>query len=171
MSEDATIVSLQDYRDRKAAAKDHNEKEIWLVIKGKPISKSRPRFTRTGHVYTPQATRQAEQLIENEWIRQTNDRAPHTGPIMIHLQFVFTPPASWPKWKREQAAGGRILHTTKPDVDNLAKLVLDALNGHAWIDDSQISCTIATKHYGVEARTQIWIKNYDPTPTTNKETK
>ena len=171
MSEDASIVSMQDYRDRKAAADKGNDKEIRLMIKGIPIRKGRPRFTRTGHVYTPQATRQAERAIADAWIQSTNARAPHNGPIMIHLQFVFTPPASWPKWKREQAAGGRILHTTKPDVDNLAKLVLDALNGHAWIDDSQISCTIATKHYGIEARTQISITNYDPTPTTKGATK
>jgi Holliday junction resolvase RusA-like endonuclease len=39
-------------------------------------------------------------------------------------------------------------HVTKtPDVDNIAKLVGDALNGYAWHDDSQIAAVDVQKTY------------------------
>lgn len=36
-------------------------------------------------------------------------------------------------------------HVKKPDLDNVVKLVLDALNGVAWDDDQQVNCIFAKK--------------------------
>ena len=43
--------------------------------------------------------------------------------------------------------GGKLLPTKKPDVDNVAKSVLDALNGVAWLDDSQVVRLEISKSY------------------------
>ena len=45
----------------------------------------------------------------------------------------------------------------RPDVDNAAKAVLDALNGVAWEDDSQVERLGVEKSYGQEARTTVRI--------------
>ena len=42
---------------------------------------------------------------------------------------------------------GLVKHTVKPDIDNLTKAVLDALNGLAWYDDAQIVELNASKTY------------------------
>ncbi len=57
----------------------------------------------------------------------------HDGPVSVEVRAYFAMPASWPKWKREL---GEREHTSKPDSDNVSKLVLDALNHVAWRDDA-----------------------------------
>ena len=61
--------------------------------------------------------------------------------------------------KRNKAAAidGAIKKCSKPDVDNLAKTVCDALNGIAWLDDSQIVRMSAVKRYGSESYTTVKI--------------
>lgn len=49
-------------------------------------------------------------------------------------------------------------HLKRPDVDNLLKLVCDALNGVAWKDDSDIASIFAVKGYSEHPRTEIEIK-------------
>lgn len=38
----------------------------------------------------------------------------------------------------------------KPDVDNIAKAILDSLNGIAYKDDSQVTCITVFKQYAEE---------------------
>ena len=58
------------------------------------------------------------------------------------------PPKSFSKKKTARALDGLIQPTTKPDLDNVAKTVLDALNGVAWRDDSEITSLTVMKTYG-----------------------
>ena len=48
-----------------------------------------------------------------------------------------------------------VLHIYKPDADNLAKFVLDALNGHYYAADSQIYLLCVEKKYGDEDSVQV----------------
>lgn len=67
--------------------------------------------------------------------------APLTAPLFVTMEFVFPRPAA-KQWKSKPMP--REWKASKPDVDNLAKSVFDALNGILWADDSQIvRCTIA----------------------------
>jgi Holliday junction resolvase RusA-like endonuclease len=45
----------------------------------------------------------------------------------------------------------------RPDIDNYAKAILDALNGVMWADDGQIVQLTASKSYG-EPRVEIEIQ-------------
>jgi Holliday junction resolvase RusA-like endonuclease len=49
-------------------------------------------------------------------------------------------------------------HIKKPDLDNMAKSVLDALNGLAYIDDSQIYSLTLFKTYSEQPRTELFIE-------------
>ena len=52
---------------------------------------------------------------------------------------------------------GEIKHIKKPDLDNMAKAVLDALNGLAYIDDSQIYSLTLYKTYSEQPGTYLKI--------------
>jgi len=53
-----------------------------------------------------------------------------------------------------------VAHTSKPDLDNMVKLVKDALTGVFWRDDSQIDALDARKCYGDMPRTEVFIDAY-----------
>jgi Holliday junction resolvase RusA-like endonuclease len=70
-----------------------------------------------------------------------------SGPVSLVL--VCSMPR--PKYIKKDA----IWHTKKPDIDNLAKAVMDALNGIVWKDDSQICELSAVKIYDVTPGIQL----------------
>lgn len=101
-----------------------------FTIPGNPRPKERPRFGK-GRGYTTQATRDAEARVassfrDNLGVRHTIE-TPVTAPLRVRLRFF-----------RDSMR--------RVDLDNLAKIPLDALNELAWKDDSQIVSLIASKH-------------------------
>ena len=64
------------------------------------------------------------------------------APVEVRLVFSFPRPASKTKKRGENPPYPK---TGKPDADNLAKAVLDALNGLAWNDDSQVAVLYVAK--------------------------
>jgi Holliday junction resolvase RusA-like endonuclease len=89
-----------------------------LVVLGNPVGKGRPRCTGRG-AYTPKKTKDAERTISDFWW-EAHGSHPSPGLVAVHLTFMEGP------GQRAQ------------DIDNLAKLVLDALNGVAGEDDRQV---------------------------------
>ena len=53
---------------------------------------------------------------------------------------------------------GEVGYTKKVDADNLAKSVLDALNGIAYDDDAQVSLLLVYKAYAETARVEVQLK-------------
>ena len=49
-------------------------------------------------------------------------------------------------------------HTKRPDIDNLRKLVMDALTNVFWRDDSLVCEGTTIKKYSDQPRTEIRIK-------------
>lgn len=138
---------------------------VQLVVDGVPVAKGRARSTRAGHHYTPPKTREAEQRVVQEWVRVTRGtRAPYDGPVGISLFAFFPIPKSWPK-KRTRAAK---YHTTRPDLDNVLKLVKDALNGHAYVDDSAVVKIEATKSYTTGTGSMQVVLHFFPTEKGNE---
>jgi Holliday junction resolvase RusA-like endonuclease len=128
-------------------------------VPGVPRAKGRPRMTKAGHAYTPSKTAQAEESFLV--LAMAHFPRPLNGPLRLELSFTFPIPVSWPKRKRAAALNLEFGHTGRPDIDNLIKLVLDALNGRAWIDDRQIYSLEASKSYAEKAATRmtIWGQN------------
>lgn len=114
--------------------------QFTLHIPGKPRGKDRPRFVRkTGRTYTPKETVVAEERIREIW-REVGEPA-LSGPLRATMT-AFTPrPAShYLTDGVSLSAEGRrhpFPDNQKPDLDNVLKLCLDALNGHAFKDDVQ----------------------------------
>lgn len=71
--------------------------------------------------------------------------APFEGPIKLEIEFYIRRPGTL---LRKSSPVGNIYHAKKPDADNLAKAVMDALNPLGfWNDDSQVQSLLATKFY------------------------
>lgn len=49
----------------------------------------------------------------------------------------------------------------KPDADNIAKIVLDALNGLAYEDDKQVTGLLVTKKYSEQAKVIVEISEVE----------
>lgn len=121
---------------------------VSFTIPGAPQGKERPRFNRnTGRTYTPAKTRDYEKLVE--WAYKCEAHGVRfTGPISANIVAVYPVPHSWSKRQQAKATSGQQLPLVKPDLDNVAKAVLDALNGLAYRDDAQVTFLSICKRYG-----------------------
>ena len=125
---------------------------IYFKVMGEPVGKGRPRFSKRGdyvHAYTPKKTSDYEEKIKFEFMACNCEKMPVYGkgiPLKVEMVIAMQIPHSWSGKKREQARLGNIVPTKKPDVDNVIKQ-LDALNGLAFHDDSQIVEITAEKIY------------------------
>lgn len=128
-------------------------------VPGPVRGKGRPRFVRaTGHVYTPAETENYEAWIKANAKAAMKPGDMLVGPVGIYLDVAFEIPSSWSKKKRARAMIGELSPVKKPDIDNIVKIVTDALNGMAYFDDKQIcNCTVV-KHYAPEPRllVEVW---------------
>ena len=112
--------------------------EFTFVLDGDPVPKGRPRHGKWNS-FTPQRTRDAEQKIRDfagELLAE-----PFDVPVRVSLTF-------WCATRR------------RTDLDNLMKLVCDALNGIAYTDDHLIHSLRGRLHRraaGEHPRTEVRI--------------
>ena len=138
--------------------------EKTFIIPGKPFGKQRPRVTVNGkyaHAYTPAETKAYEELVKTEYIKQCSGKFDKNVPISLSIVALFEPPKSDSKKKRTQKINNEIYVTRKPDWDNIAKVICDALNGVAWVDDSQIVSGTVAKYYAEESKVLVFIKEIE----------
>lgn len=112
-------------------------KKTVFVVRGKVRGKPRPRVNRSGSVWTPAVFTEYERSIAEAYLRAGGEM--HEGQVRVHIATHRALPASKPKRIKAEP------DTVKPDVDNIAKIVLDALNGIAYKDDSQVTGLYVTK--------------------------
>ena len=113
-----------------------------IKVEGKIIGKQRPRANfRTGIIYTPSNTKKYERLIKSKVTQKVD------GAIAIDLECHFKMP-KWSNKKRKETVGKPTLK--KPDIDNITKIYLDALNKVAYDDDKQVYQISATKVWDTE---------------------
>mgnify|MGYP003353495899 CR=1 FL=1 len=119
-------------------------------IYGEPVAKGRPRYARRGNfvqTYTPKKTTDYESVIRENAKKAMGSSEPLETPLNVLLMFGMPIPSSTPKKLLEAHLDGSIKHTKKPDLDNLAKAVLDAMNGVVYLDDNQIVRLTIEKKY------------------------
>lgn len=117
-----------------------------IEIEIDPVAKSRPRFTKSGHTYTPAKTKNYEKAIKAELVAKRPEII--EGACHLDITFVRNIPKSWSKKKKQQAIDHEIRPVTRPDLDNYEKAVMDAANGFLYKDDSQIVSKNTRKIYG-----------------------
>lgn len=119
----------------------------------KIVGKARPRFNgKTGRVYTPKATADAERLISREafeaFANEGLDTIPKGVPVRLDVRALFRCPKAWTRAKHRALEAGDFFPCLKtPDGDNVLKLVCDALNGVAFEDDKQVYKASVLKKY------------------------
>lgn len=129
----------QDRADGSRGWTEHQPRTRFKVY-GKVRGQSRPRFTTRGKftmVYKDKRDVAYEQEIAKAY-REAGGTL-HTGAVEIHITAYRALPQSRPL---------KVTHepdTFSPDVDNLCKIFLDALNGVAYKDDAQVVYLIAKK--------------------------
>jgi len=127
---------------------------IKFTIPGEPKAKARPRVTKSGHAYTPDKTIEFENWVKLCY-QESCSEVFHDGEISASIVCYFRIPESKPKKKQLDMESGIIRPTKKPDLDNIAKSVLDALNGLAYRDDSQIVDLEISKYYSHAPCTKV----------------
>ena len=127
---------------------------LFFTIPGMPMGKARPRFRRNGMAYTPKETKQYEQKIKDIALHQANIcqyiKPSEDTPMRMHITAWYPIPASYSNKKRQQIQDGTLQPNKKPDLDNIMKIIADALNHIAYHDDKQIVECVLRKQYVTE---------------------
>ena len=126
-------------------------------IHGKVQAKQRPRFNGK-YAYTPEKTRNYESWVKLWFVTKYKDFKPLEKPLRVCIYAYFPIPTSKSKKVREEMSKGIIKPTIKPDTDNIAKSILDALNGLAFIDDKQVYELYVRKEYGIVPYARVIIE-------------
>ena len=114
---------------------------ITFELAGHPQGKGRARAYRRGNFighYTPEKTRSYEGMIRTAAMEAMGSHHPLDCPVQVTLCAFFDIPKSFSKKKRAAAITGEIKPAKKPDIDNIIKAWVDAMNGVVFKDDCQI---------------------------------
>lgn len=151
-------------------------KYIVFNIPGEPMGKGRPRFsTFNGYVrtHTPKETTTYENKVIMSY-RQEHEEMVFANNEMIHAEIdaYFIIPKSRYRFHKKtgttdldklglEMLENKVRPTKKPDCDNIAKIVLDALNGIAYYDDSQVVSLVVRKHYAETTHVKVMLCSAD----------
>lgn len=140
---------------------------ICFTVPGKPQGKARARTfynpkTKGMSSMTPEKTVLYENLISTCYLQEAGEeRFSDDAYLKVRIQAFYEIPKSSTKTKKAAMASGEILPDKKPDIDNIAKAVLDALNGVAYRDDTQVVELQMRKKYSDRPRLEICIEELE----------
>jgi Holliday junction resolvase RusA-like endonuclease len=124
-----------------------------VTVAGKPVGASRPRVVRAGNgvrAYMPDAhvawEERARQILAAAWRDESGPKPALDEPIEVRVDVCHHRPA---RLCRRKDPRGRLHACCKPDVDNVAKLVLDALvKANVLVDDTRVCRLACERVYG-----------------------
>jgi Holliday junction resolvase RusA-like endonuclease len=129
---------------------------IAFTIPGEPVA-----FARSGGKgairFTPKRQRDFMALVKLAAANAMAGAPPIEGPVEMILRATYCAPVSWSKKKRDAAHW----RTSKPDADNIAKIVADAINEIVYLDDSQVASLAVQKVYGPLAGVAVTVAPLD----------
>ena len=134
--------------------------KVKFTVLGEPKGKGRPRFsTQTGRAFTPKQTVNYEKLVHTEYMVQCKGfRFPDDAMLDMRILAYYSVPKSGSKKEKAQKLANAIRPTKKPDMDNVVKMVADALNQVAYKDDTQIVDCQVRKFYSEQPRIEVIIQ-------------
>jgi Holliday junction resolvase RusA-like endonuclease len=145
--------------------------EIYFKVLGDPKGKGRPRFSRVGKftkTYTDAKTKMYENEIANaariamDCFQGKWPHEPLETPLSVTLIVHVGVPASYSKKRTTACLIGEEWPTKKPDIDNIAKAFLDAMNGIVYKDDVQVIRLHVYKKYSIEPGVHITVHEVLP---------
>lgn len=145
---------------------DEPMKAIRFTIPGTPKGKGRPRFARVGkyvRTYTPEETANYENLVKLMYQEAARGKR-FADDDMLDMRVIayFEIPVSTSKKRRKLMLEHKERPTVKPDLDNIIKVVKDALNGVAYKDDKFVVDEQTRKFYSEKPRVDVTIRRVSP---------
>lgn len=136
-----------------------------FTVPGAMRGKMRPKassfhgFTR---VYTPKEQIEFENWVRLNYQRKHPDDAPFPRETQLRVTIICKKkiPADASKKLKALMSSGQVLDTKRPDADNIAKSILDALNTIAFADDNQIVDLRIVKKYGEPEGATVFMEEY-----------
>jgi Holliday junction resolvase RusA-like endonuclease len=123
---------------------------VSFVIPGEPVAWARARLMGIRH-FTPGKQRSHQAGVATIAANAMQGRAPLVGPVMLKVEATWLRPKSASKRKPP------VWKATKPDADNIAKQVGDAINKIVFVDDAQVAFVSVSKRYGEIAETRVTV--------------
>ena len=137
---------------------------IEFEIKGKVKAKQSVKFTNNGIKYTPSDIKEYANWVKLCFMstyKTWNIQNFANKSLNVIIDVYMPIPKSFSKKKYEQAFKGEIRPTVKPDCDNIAKNINDALNGIVYPDDKQITCLTVNKFYSESEYVRVKISEFN----------
>ena len=135
--------------------------QIMFTVYGEPVAKGRPRFSTRGKfpvAYTPEKTKTYESEVGIMAKAAMGASEPFKGALEAFIYVTFPVPASYSKKRTEACLKGSERPIKKPDIDNIAKCFLDAMNEIVYLDDTQVLTLHVTKVYGTVGMVEVMVK-------------
>lgn len=128
-----------------------------FTIPGKVQAKQRPRFNGK-FAYTQRETVAYENWVKTCYLEKYKGQKLLEKPLKVKIIAYYDIPKSTSKKKKKMMLDNEIFPTIKPDADNIAKSILDSLNGIAYLDDKQVVKLIVEKYYATIANVAVMIE-------------
>ena len=133
---------------------DKIENKISLTVPGEPRAKQRPKWFKHG-TYTPEKTVSYETYIKELFTIKYSEFMPKEEALTLNIWAGLLMPKSTSKKKLGMMKLGILEPAKKPDVDNILKTVMDALEKLAYKNDSQICHVVIDKDFSERPRLEI----------------
>jgi len=134
---------------------------VTYQVEGNPVGKGRPKFARRGNfvsTYTPTKTRDYEDLIKDAARKAMGSNELLETPVTVAIYITVPIPQSYSKKRTEACLSGSERPIKKPDIDNVAKCFLDAMNEIVYKDDTQVLTLHISKVYGTVGMVEVMVK-------------
>lgn len=127
---------------------------VAFVVPGAPVPFARSGGGKNTPRFTPARQRNGMASIRLFASRAMGDRPPMEGPIRLMVVATYLKPASWSRGKAERNR----FKVSKPDIDNVVKLVKDACNKIVWVDDAQVCVCVQGKVYASREEVRVYVR-------------
>lgn len=131
------------------------------MVEGNPVGKGRPKFARRGNfvsTYTPKKTKDYETVIKEAAKKAMGSNELLETPVTVAIYITVPVPQSYSKKRTEACLKDIERPIKKPDIDNIAKCFLDAMNDIVYKDDTQVLTLHVTKVYGTVGMVEVMVK-------------
>ena len=127
-----------------------------IEIPGNPVAQPRHRVSaRGGFARTYLPKKHPVHEYKRRVAEYTQDWPVFSGPVNVYIEVSFPMPQSWSR--KKQVAMREAFHAQKPDADNIAKAILDALKAR-WKDDAQVARLSIDKRWTDCEQGHTWLE-------------
>jgi Holliday junction resolvase RusA-like endonuclease len=133
---------------------------VTYQVEGNPVGKGRPKFARRGNfvsTYTPTKTRDYETIIKEAAQKAMGSNDLLETPVTVAIHITVPIPKSYSIKRIKACLSGSERPIKKPDIDNIAKCFLDAMNEVIYLDDTQVLTLHITKVYGTVGMVEVMV--------------